>query len=259
MKIFIIGTGVMGGAIAKVLAKKKHKVFVYDKSFGKAAKLAKGSGIKVQKDFTNLKFADFVVLAVKPHNVADLSKEAKSFLRAKSVLVSIAVGIKISKLQKLFSHNKFVRMMPNLGVGVGQGAAVWRSGGLNSGEKSKAKKLLDDFTENFEVKNENLIDAFTALCGSGPAYFFYFAQGMQKAAQSLGFDKATAAKLIGKTFSAAAVLQQNQGLDSLIKQVASKKGTTERVLEIFNSQGLHKLVQKAAQGAYQRAKEISNE
>ncbi len=259
MNIYIIGTGVMGSAIAKALAKKGQKVFVYDKTFAKAKALVVNKNIFADRNFENLKKADFVVLAIKPYHMDDVGLGVKGIIKPSAIIVSIATGIKINRLQKIFGHKKIIRTMPNLGVAVGQGVMVWKPNGLNSSEQSSSQKLFNSFTENFAVNDEKLIDAFTAVAGSGPAYFFYFAQGLQKAAQSLGFDKAIAAKIIKKVFSAAALLQDKEAYDKLIQQVASKKGTTERMLKIFAKNRLHDIIGKAAKGAYNRAREISNE
>jgi len=254
--IFIIGTGIMGSAIAKALAKAGQKVLVYDKDFAKARKL-NGKNIIAQKDFTELSKADFVILAVKPYHIADVAGLVR--IKISAVLISIAAGVKIQKLQKFFHHKKIVRMMPNLGLAVGQGIAGWTSSALNnSREKVAVKKLLNSFTENFEVK-ENQLDAITAISGSGPAYFFYFAEGLEKAALNLGFDKPAARKLVEKTFSAAADLQKGKAYSELISQVASKKGTTEHAIKSFGKSGLHQIIRQAAKSAFKRAQEISNE
>src|SRR5205085_226776 len=99
----------------------------------------------------------------------------------------------------------------------------WKSAGLDNKGKSAAKKLLDQITENFEVKNESEIDAVTAISGSGPAYFFYLAQAMYQGALDIGLNEVTSRKLVEKTFAASAVLQDNRDYKELINQVRSKK------------------------------------
>jgi pyrroline-5-carboxylate reductase len=257
MNIYIIGTGVMGGAIAKILAKTDGHVFIYNKTYAKAAALRNNSKIIVDKNLEHLHEADFVLLAVKPYQLADLSIKAK--LKPSAVLVSIAAGVKISTLKTLFSHKKIIRLMPNLGLAVGQGVAAWKSSGLSAKDKISSQRLLKAICENFEVKDEFQIDAVTAISGGGPAYFFYFAQALQQAAVKLGFDKTRARQLVEKTFSAAAALQGKTDYQFLINRVASKKGTTERALHIFNKDRLSHTVLKAAFAAQKRAQEISNE
>jgi pyrroline-5-carboxylate reductase len=254
MSIYIVGTGVMGSAIAKILASKKYKVFVYDKNADKANALKK-YGVVLDSGLKKITAADFILLSVKPYHLTDLQLKPS----AKQILVSIAAGVKISKLQKIFGTKKVVRVMPNLGLAVGQGIAAYKTAGLNNVEKNKIGKLLNDISESFEVADENKIDAVTAISGSGPAYFFVFANALQKSAKALGFNDVTARKLVEKTFSAAAALQKNDSYDELMKQVASKKGTTEQALNVFKKLKLDGIVSKAAQAARKRAQEISNE
>lgn len=258
MKIYIIGTGVMGSAISKVLSSKGEKVFVYDKSFTKTRLLAKNRYITEDRNFTNLPKADFVILAVKPYHMPEVADDVRSKIKLSATLISIAAGVKISRIQKLFNQQKVVRIMPNLGISVGEGIAAWTSSGLKPREKAAVKKLINKFTENFEVK-ENQLDAVTAISGSGPAYFFYFAEGLEKAAKDFGFKPIQARKLVEKTFSAAAALQKGKDYNQLIKQVASKKGTTEQAIKSFQQSKLREIVKKAVKAAYKRAKEISND
>lgn len=257
MIIYIIGTGVMGGAIAKNLAKQGQRVFVYNNTFAKAKALEKNSKISADKNLEHLKQADYVVLAVKPYQLADLSIEEK--IKPSAVLISIAAGVKISTIQKLFTHKRVIRLMPNLGLSVGLGVAAWISSDLSTKEKPEAKKVLDKISQNFEVKTESQIDAVTAISGSGLAYFFYFAQGLEKAALNLGFSPKQAREITEKTFLASAVLQRGIDYGDLIKRVASKKGTTEQALKIFSKNNLHQLIFKAVKAAQKRAQQISNE
>lgn len=254
--VYIIGSGVMGSAIAKVLAKKGQKVFVYDTSFAKAALLAKQKNISADKNLNNLAKADFIVVAVKPYHISDVNLRA---IKPSAVLVSIAAGVSLSKLQKFLAHKKIVRTMPNLGLSVGQGIMAWKSTSLSPKEKLATKKLLNLISENFEVKNESLIDSFTAIAGSGPAYFFLLAWCLEQSAKKLGFNPAEARMLAEKTLNGASALQSGKSYEQLIKAVMSKKGTTEAAFGVFKKAGLDKIVNKAAQAAFNRAKEISNE
>ncbi len=256
--IFIIGAGVMGGAIAKTLAQKGEKVFVYDKAFKKAKELSKHANIASVKDLSQLKRADFIILAVKPYHIAEVAQSVKADIKPLTVIVSVAAGVQISKIQKLFSHKAVVRIMPNLGLLVGQGIAAWKATAVNAKQKLAVKKLLNHISENFEVKQESEIDKITAISGSGPAYFFYLADALQKAARNLGFDNRTSRLLVEKTFLAAAALQSEVEYSDLISRVASKKGTTEKAIKVFNSKHLDKIILAAVNAAYKRAKEISH-
>ncbi len=245
----------MGQAIARALVKNKSlaKIFISDR---RPFKLSEG--IRPDRAFNNLASAGFVMLAVKPQDLAVLAEEIKGKLNPKSLLVSIAAGVTIKKLRKLFAVKKMVRVMPNLGLSVGQGIAGWTSAGLNNIEKQKVKNFLSLFTENFEVKKESDIDAVTAISGSGPAYFFYLAQALQNAAVNLGFPPTLARKLVKKTLLAAGTLQRGKNYQELIKQVASKKGTTEAALKVLNKNHIDQIINQAVKAAQKRAKELSN-
>jgi pyrroline-5-carboxylate reductase len=248
----------MGSAIAKALAKKGSKVFVYDTNPTKARVLNK-FGIVFDLNLKHLSSADYIILAVKPYHLAETGADVAGKIKPSTVVISIAAGVTLSKLQKIFNHKKVVRMMPNLGLSVDQGIAAWIPYGLSNIEKPRVKKLMDKFTENFEVKKENEIDAVTAISGSGPAYFFAFARAMEKAAQNLGFSAAVSRKLVEKTFSASALLQESLDYQQLIDIVASKKGTTEQAIKSFKKSNLDKIVLQAVKAAQKRAIEISRE
>jgi pyrroline-5-carboxylate reductase len=189
--------------------------------------------------------------------MAELAEQIRGKISKRGILISIAAGVPIKKLAKLFYHQKIVRVMPNLGLSVGQGIAVYKIAGLTQAEKAKMANLLSEFTENFEVENEDLIDAATAISGSGPAYFFFLADNLIKAAVQMGFNKAQARLLVEKTMTASAMLQENQTYEDLIKKISSKKGTTEAALKTFNKKRAPEIIKSAVRAAFLRARELS--
>jgi len=243
--ITIIGFGTMGKAIARVLTKNNRSFKVFGVDIGDSKKIIKNS--------------KYVILAVKPQDSSKMIKEVRETgLDSKTILVSIMTGISIKTLRLLSGHKKIIRMMPNLGLLVNSGIAVWKAEGLSPREKKNAEKFLGMITENFEIKNEDTIDKVTAISGSGPAYFFLLAKSMMDSAVKLGFKKDEARKLVEKTFSAGAILAKKSDYSELIKKVASKKGTTEVALKVFQKEKFEKTVEKAISAAYKRAKELSN-
>lgn len=247
----------MGKAIAKALSatnKQNKKIYISDRDKAKA----KAFGIAGNdNDFKHLTLADYIIIAVKPQDLSELAGQICGKISKHCVLISIAAGVSLQKLAKFFKHNKIVRVMPNLGLSVGQGIAAYKTVGLSKIEKSKVIKLLSEFTENFEVKNENLIDAVTAISGSGPAYFFYLADILVKTAMQMGLGKTEARRLVEKTMVASAFLQKGQEYGLLMKKIASKKGTTEAALKIFNNKHTPEIIKSAVRAAFLRAKELS--
>lgn len=244
-KITIVGFGNMGKAIKKALDKNKAgKIFPVDLGLG---------------DIKNVQNSDFVILSVKPQDAKiTLSQIKKAGLKEKSILISILAGFPIKKIQVFSGHRKVVRLMPNLGLLTNSGIAVWKETNLTGKEKKKTKIFLNKITENFEVKNEEMINRATALSGSGPAYFLLLAESLMKASQKLGFKKEESRKLVEKTFLSAALLQKNSEYSELLKKITSKKGTTEMALKIFRKNNFDQIVLKAVLGAYQRAKELGD-
>jgi pyrroline-5-carboxylate reductase len=249
-KVTIIGFGTMGKAIAKAILKKDKKIIVFSIDKDKP-----NISVLIQK----IKKSDFVILATKPQDSKEAIGEIKNYLNKKTILISIMAGTSIKKIESLSGHKKIVRMMPNLGLSVGCGIAVWKGVGISPLEKKKVKNFINKITENFEVKNEDIINKVTAISGSGPAYFFLLADCLMKACFNLGFNKNESIQLVEKTFSAAAVLSRGDDYSSLIKKVASKGGTTEAALNIFQKENFNEIISKAIFAAYKRAKELSNE
>ena len=242
--VTIIGYGVMGKAIAKTLSKDSSiKIFAVDVE---------------KKDISGIKKSDFIILAVKPQNAPEAIKQFRNYgINKKTILISIMAGVTIKKLLHLSGHKKIVRMMPNLGLSVGAGIAAWKKVGLSKMESKKVKNFINKITENFEVKNEDIINKVTAISGSGPAYFFLLADCLIKASKNLGLTENESRKLVEKTFLASAVLGKDSDYTLLLRKIASKGGTTEKALKVFKNKNFEKIVLKAVQSAYKRAKELS--
>ena len=244
--ITIIGFGTMGKAIVGALRKYPSvKISVIDIN---------------KKETKNIKNSDFIMLSVKPQDARDATTELKQYrINKNTILISIMAGVSIDKLARLSGHKKIIRMMPNLGLSVGAGIAAWKGVGLSSKEIKKVKNFINKITENFEVKNEDDINKVTAISGSGPAYFFLLANYLMRASENLGLTRKESKILVEKTFLASAILGQNTDYGSLIKKVASKKGTTEAALKVFKNKNFNKIILDAVSFAYKRAKELENE
>lgn len=249
-KVVIIGFGIMGKAIAKVILKKDKKIIVFGIDKDKS---------DINNVIKKVKEADFVILATKPQDAKKAIEEIKNYLNKKTIIISIMAGVSIKKLINFSDHKKTIRMMPNLGLSVGYGIAAWRGVGLSGPEKKKVKNFINKITENFEVKNEDTINKVTAISGSGPAYFFLLADCLIKACGSLGLNKNESKQFVEKTFSASAILSRDDDYSSLIKKVASSGGTTEAALNVFQKENFNDIVLKAVRAAYKRAQELNNE
>jgi pyrroline-5-carboxylate reductase len=241
----IIGFGTMGQAIASAISKndKKIKIIGMDKN-----------NPKLPLNIKDVEKSDFIILAVKPQDAKEAINEIKNHINKKTILISIMAGFSIKKINELSNHKKIVRIMPNLGLAVGEGITVWKKSGLSKEENKKIKDLTNKISENFEVKNEDTINKITAISGSGPAYFFILAESLLNACKNIKLNKKESIKLITKTFSSAAILGKDGNYTELIKKVASKGGTTEAALKVLK---LNHITKKAVIAAYNRAKELN--
>ncbi len=234
----------MGKAIAKTLSKDSSiKIFTVDID---------------KKDLSGIKKSDFIILAVKPQDAINAISELKKYgINKKTILLSIMAGFPIKKLFSLSGHKKIVRMMPNLGLSMGLGIAAWKKEGLSSLETKKVKGFINKITENFEVKDEDVINKVTAISGSGPAYFILLADYLFKASKNLGLTLKESKILVEKTFLASALLSKESDYSMLINKITSKGGTTEAALKVFKKKNFDKTILEAVNSAYKRAKELS--
>ena len=128
-------------------------------------------------------------------------------------------------------------------------------------QKKSVNVLLSSVGECFWVNEENLLDAITAISGSGPAYFFLLMQSMKQAALALAMDEETADSLSIQTSLGASIMATNSGKDSktLRAEVTSPNGTTQAAIETFQDQNFEGIVAAATRAAYDRARELSKE
>jgi len=152
-----------------------------------------------------------------------------------------------------------VRAMPNTPalVGLGQTGLYARSA-VNQAEKAAITDMMELMGQSLWVNPENLLDAVTALSGSGPAYVFYFLEAMVNAGVHLGLTPAQAHQLAVGTFVGASELARSSSESPAVlrERVTSKGGTTFAALSVMQEQGLHAILLKAMQAAQERAKSL---
>lgn len=204
---------------------------------------------------------DILILAVKPQDFSFVSDTLKDFVSDKQVLLSVMAGVTIETIEKLLNCSKIVRSMPNIATQIGMGMTVFSaSPSIDRKELFIIQNLINTTGKSVYVEDEKLIDAATAVSGSGPAYVFYFMNSMVEAAQQLGFSQSEAELLVNQTFTGAINLQNGSSLSNQdwIAKVASKGGTTEKALEVFRENTTESVIGKAVMAANQRALELGS-
>lgn len=272
-KLGFIGGGNMAEALAHGLI--EHKVFkpaeiiVSDIAPERRRKLARTLKVKTTADNAEVvREAAAIVLAVKPQMIdevmAELAAELENRARKPAVksklFISIAAGVTIARLcSGLGKRARVIRVMPNAPAMVGHGmTALVRANNAKPADEQFALRIFRAVGDALALKDEKLLDAVTALSGSGPAYVYLFAKAMADAAVSEGIPRALALRMTLKTIRGAEHLMRESKRDAadLIRAVASPGGTTEAALRRFAEHGFSDIVAAALRAAAERSREL---
>ncbi len=209
-----------------------------------------------------IKDVDVVVVAVKPQSMQDTLEPIKATLSLeKPLLISVAAGIKLSDLGKWAGEDlAIVRAMPNTPALIQAGAtAICANKHTSEAQRDLAEAIMRSVGLALWVDDEPLMDAVTALSGSGPAYYFLIMEAMEKAATHLGLPQDQARILTLQTAFGAAkmALESTHDAESLRKQVTSPGGTTEQALNVLMNGGIEDLFCDALKAAQKRSAELA--
>lgn len=201
-----------------------------------------------------------VVLAVKPQIMGEVLGAAKRSIGAETLVVSIAAGISAEKIATGLGTERVVRTMPNTPAQIGKGiSGAFATGGVSAQDRDLAEALLAAAGGVVWVEDESLIDAVTAVSGSGPAYVFHLVEAMAAAGEAEGLGPEQAMKLARQTVVGAAALMEadESPAEQLRKNVTSPNGTTQAALDVLMApDGLGALMQRAVSAARKRSEEL---
>jgi pyrroline-5-carboxylate reductase len=272
--IGFIGSGNMAEALIKGITAaniyKPENVFVSDIRKERLDFLA--NRYNVQPMNTNADLAvkvNILVLSVKPQNMTEALDSIKDVIKQQTLVITIAAGIKTDNIAVVLGDIAIVRVMPNTPALIGEGASA-----LFANEK--AKPMLDKAMVIFSavgkavvVEDEDLIDAVTAVSGSGPAYYFLLMEEMIKTGVSLGLSEDVAKELVLQTAKGAGLLaleadkigdplgRKGESPAELRRKVTSPGGTTEAALKVFAENKISEIISKAITKARDRARELA--
>jgi len=202
------------------------------------------------------------VLAVKPQQMREALLPVAAGARD-ALIVSVAAGIRAADIARwLGGHRRIVRTMPNTPALIGAGiTGLWAAATVDATDRALAERIVRAVGEAVWVREEILLDAVTAVSGSGPAYVFAFMEAVQAAGVRLGLDEASAARLTLATFQGAAALAAGATvpLATLREQVTSKGGTTAAALAQLQSRAVGEHIDEAVRAAFRRAGELADE
>lgn len=266
MRITFIGGGNMAAAlIGGILARSPSDATIsaIDPVAAQRAMLAERFGIATHAEASREALdADVLVMAVKPQQMREAA-QAVAPMAAGRLVVSVAAGIRATDLSRwLGGHRRIVRCMPNTPALVGQGiTGLAALPGLDAADRSIAEGILSSVGQTLWVDDESMLDAVTAVSGSGPAYVFYFMEAIQAAAQRMGFSEAQARQLTLATFSGAARLASDspEPPSVLRERVTSKGGTTAAALSVMAERDLAAHIGDALEAARARSVSLGDE
>lgn len=265
--IGFIGGGNMAEALIKgILSAKLYKpkdVFVSDIKPERLQHLTKEYKVAAADNAQLAANVDILVLSIKPQNMGDALEAIKGALKKDVPVISIAAGKKVASITAVLGDRPVVRVMPNTPALISQGISALFANDKAKSFLEKAKSIFSAVGRVVVLDNEGLMDAVTAVSGSGPAYYFLFAEELIKAAAQLGLPENIAKELVLQTAKGAALLacdadKQGKSLESLRRNVTSPGGTTEAALKVFAEGNFGALVNTGLKCAQQRSKELSN-
>lgn len=240
-------------------------IWVAEPDAGRREALASRYGVNTTADNGELVGAvDVVVLAVKPQVMHEVCRGIADRLQVhKPLVVSIAAGIRIGDIDRWLGGNcAIVRTMPNTPSLVQSGAtALFANDKVSTQQSELAEGIMRSVGLTLWLAQESLMDAVTALSGSGPAYFFLVMEMLQQTGIKLGLPEESARLLAVQTAFGAAKMALESPDDSttLRTRVTSPGGTTERAIGILEQGGIRDLFEKALNGARDRAVELADE
>ncbi|MGE8614932.1 MAG: pyrroline-5-carboxylate reductase [Achromobacter veterisilvae] len=205
--------------------------------------------------------AALCVLATKPQVLREACGQVRLHLPAGATVVSIAAGVELASLTDwLGGHARIVRAMPNTPAKVGLGmTGLYATAACGPAERERVDSMFAAVGERIWTGSEVMIDAVTAVTGSGPGYVFHFMAALEQGAAELGFAPADARRLAVSAFRGAAALaaSEDTALTELQDRVTSKGGTTHAALSHMRAAGVAQAIAQAVHKAEQRARELS--
>jgi pyrroline-5-carboxylate reductase len=263
--LVLVGAGKMGGALLRGWLDNRldpRAAIVVDPSPpADSLDFLVKAGIAVEAAMPKSVTAGVVVVAVKPQIMADVLPNLRSLVGPGTIVLSIAAGKTLANLEAGLGRAAIVRSIPNTPAQVGRGMTVAIANErVDAAGKALAATLLEAVGEVVWVDDEALIDAATAVSGSGPAYVFLLAECLAEAAVAVGFAPDAAARLARATVAGAGELLFRSDLppEQLRKNVTSPNGTTAAALAILMADdGLARLMKQAVAAARKRSEELS--
>jgi len=263
-KLVLIGAGKMGGALLEGwigLGVDPTCIAVIEPQRTAAIEALSARGVRINPDPASI-YPDAIVIAVKPQIAADIMPYVASLTSPSTVVVSIMAGRKIAFLAAALPRNAaVVRAMPNTPAAIGRGITVAvPNSGVSPAQRQLADALLRATGAVEWIDDETLMDAVTAVSGSGPAYVFLLTESLARAGEKAGLPAELAVRLARATVAGSGELLHRSSIDAAVlrQNVTSPGGTTAAALEVLMApDGLDLLMERAIAAATRRGRELA--
>jgi pyrroline-5-carboxylate reductase len=257
--IGFIGGGNMAEALIKGMTAEGMKdIVVSEPKQDRGQELEKKYGVRaVQSNREAAAACSIIILAVKPQNMESVLDEIADVIDDTKTVVSIAAGITISFLHSKLKSGKIIRVMPNTPALIQEGMSVYSLCECFAGNEVNIVRSILMSIGRVIALPERLMDAVTAVSGSGPAFIALFVEAMIEAGEKLGLSRTDATELAIQTaLGTARLLDTGMSPENLRQMVTSPGGTTAAGLKVFEEKGLKPLVFEALFAAKNRAEEL---
>lgn len=265
MKILQIGCGNMGlSLLSSVLDNSEFcsgkEVLIIDPGMEKAPK---GATLLSGLDALEDESLDVVIIGLKPQQIDAIMPDYIPAMKDDCMVLSMAAGYSSEKLSTVFGGKPVVRMMPNMPVKIGMGViGLVASDAVSEAQKQTVTDMFSLAGRTVWIDNDDMLDRFTAIAGSGPGYIYQFIEDYEKAATLIGFVPEEARMLVAETMLGSLALYKDGDASAteLRKSITSKNGTTEAGLNEMQKDDLSAQMMKSVlESAYRRAREISEQ
>ena len=255
-----MANAIIGGLIRQGVSADQIQVIEPDANARERLRAAYGLNASAQPD-AKLQQAGLLVWAIKPQIFKDVAAQVRPFC-PDALHLSVAAGIRSDSIAQWLGSDKVVRAMPNTPAFVGLGqTALFARGGVQADGKAWVEQVMSTTGQFVWVAQESLLDAVTAISGSGPAYVFYFIEAMVQAGVDMGLTHAQAHQLAVGTFVGASEMARssNETLAVLRERVTSKGGTTHAAITSMQANNVAGLFAQALEAARVRAQALGDE
>ena len=261
----LVGAGKMGSAMLDgwlaLGLDPKHVTVIEPQPSPEISSLA-GRGLRLNPAEGRDRNFSAIILAVKPQTAPEIMRDVAALAGERSLVLSIMAGRSVDFLQEELPQAAIVRAMPNLPASIGRGITVAVANrDVTPEQRELAHRLLAAIGAVEWVSDEGLIDAVTAVSGSGPAYVFLLAEALAKAGVAAGLPAPLADKLARATVAGSGALLDRTAADAatLRQDVTSPGGTTAAALEVLMAaDGMEPLMKKAVAAAARRSRELAS-